>query len=46
LKLEAACAAVGTPDQYVFEELELLYRQTGDMVRADAYAERRKALSK
>jgi tetratricopeptide (TPR) repeat protein len=46
LKLEAACAALGTPDQYVFEELELLYRQTGDMVRADAYAERRKALSK
>jgi tetratricopeptide (TPR) repeat protein len=46
LKLETACAAVGTPDQYVFEELELLYRQTGDTVRADAYAQRRKALSK
>jgi tetratricopeptide (TPR) repeat protein len=43
LKLEAACAALGTPDQYVFEELELLYRQTGDTVRADAYAERRNA---
>jgi tetratricopeptide (TPR) repeat protein len=46
LKLEAACAALGTPDQYVFEELELLYRQMGDAARADAYAERRKALTK
>jgi tetratricopeptide (TPR) repeat protein len=44
LKLEGACAALGKPDQYVFEELELLYRQTGDTARADGYAQRRKAL--
>jgi tetratricopeptide (TPR) repeat protein len=46
LKLETACAALGKSDQYVLEELELLYRQKGDTARADAYAERRKALSK
>jgi tetratricopeptide (TPR) repeat protein len=46
LKLEAACAALGKPDQYVFEELELLYKQTGDTARADAYAQRRKSLER
>jgi tetratricopeptide (TPR) repeat protein len=44
LKLESACAALGKSDQYVLEELELLYRQRGDTARADAYAQRRKAL--
>lgn len=46
LRVEREREAVGTPSPYVFEELELLYRQKGDAVRADAYAERKKALSK
>jgi hypothetical protein len=46
LKLEEACAALGVPDPCVFEELEHLYRQKGDLARADAYAERRKVLPK
>src|SRR5580692_1962854 len=46
LKLEADCAALGKPDPYVFEELELLYRQQGDAARADAYAERRKVFER
>lgn len=46
LRLEGDCAAADAPDPYVFEELELLYRQKGNEARAHHYAERRKALSK
>jgi len=43
LELERAWDADGEPDPYVFEELELLYRATGDEARARHYAERLKA---
>ena len=36
--LEVECAESRTPDPYVFEELELLYRLRGDEVRASHYA--------
>jgi tetratricopeptide (TPR) repeat protein len=42
LRLEREWAAAGEPDPYVFEELEKLYRETGDAARADAYAARLK----
>jgi tetratricopeptide (TPR) repeat protein len=45
LRLERESEAAGTLDPDVLEELEILYRQRGDAVRADAYAARRKALS-
>lgn len=41
LALEAECDAAGTPDPYVYEELEHLYRARGDESRASAYAARR-----
>lgn len=44
LALEQECEAAGAPDAYVFEELEILYRERNDSARADEYAERRKAL--
>jgi tetratricopeptide (TPR) repeat protein len=37
-RLEREYAAAGESDPYVFEELEALYRATGDTARADAYA--------
>jgi len=40
LRLEREFADAGEPDPYVFEELEALYRATGDSARADVYAER------
>nr|HET7857576.1 tetratricopeptide repeat protein [Caldimonas sp.] len=40
LRLEREWAAAGKDDPYVFEELEQLYRATGDVARADRYAER------
>jgi len=43
LELERAWDADGEPDPYVFEELELLYRATGDEPRAQHYAARLKA---
>jgi len=46
LRLERECEAAGAPDPYVFEELELLYREKGDEARAGRYAQRRKALAK
>lgn len=46
LRLEREWELAGTPSHYVFDELALLYRQKGDAVRADMYAERKKALSK
>jgi len=46
LQLERECDAVGAPDPYVFEELELLYRQKGDETTARRYAQRKKAVAK
>jgi tetratricopeptide (TPR) repeat protein len=43
LRLEREWAAAGTDDPYVFEELEQLYRATGDVAQADRYAERLRA---
>jgi len=43
LELERAWDADSEPDPYVFEELELLYRATGDEARAQHYAARLKA---
>jgi len=45
LSLERENAAARTPDPYVFEELELLYRAKGNPTRAAHYAELRKALA-
>ncbi len=45
LRLERESDAAGAPDPYVFEELEILYRERGDEVRARQYSERRKALA-
>jgi tetratricopeptide (TPR) repeat protein len=44
LRLEREFADIGEPDPYVFEELEALYRATGDAARADVYAERLREL--
>lgn len=38
LALEADCQAAGTPDPYVFEELEILYRDRGNEAMARKYA--------
>ena len=46
LRLEREGDAAGQPDPYVFEELEILYRNKGDATRAASYAERRKTLAK
>jgi tetratricopeptide (TPR) repeat protein len=43
LRLEREWDAAGAPDPYVYEELEVLYRQAGDAARADAYAAKLKA---
>ena len=43
LRLEREFDAAGEPDPYVYEELEALYRQAGDVARADAYAAKLKA---
>lgn len=43
LRLERELAAAGEDDPYVFEELEQLYRATGDAAAADRYAERLRA---
>lgn len=40
LALERDNDAAGEPDEYVFEELELLYRAKGDDARAKHYAQR------
>ena len=45
LRLEQECVAAGAPDPHVFEELELLYRATGNEALAAQYAERRKSLA-
>ncbi len=46
LRLERENDAAGTPDVYVFEELETLYRARGDAERAAAYGARRAALKR
>ena len=43
LRLESENDASGTPDPYVFEELAALYAAKGDPIRAQRYAELRKA---
>jgi tetratricopeptide (TPR) repeat protein len=43
LALERECDAAAQPDAYVFEELEILYRERGDEARARHYAGRRAA---
>lgn len=43
LQLERECDAANAPDPYVFEELEALYRERGDVELADRYAARKKA---
>jgi tetratricopeptide (TPR) repeat protein len=45
-QLEREWAAAGQPDRYVFEELELLYRQRGDQAQAEKYAALKNALPK
>lgn len=43
LRLEKENTAAGTPDPYVFEELEALYLAKGDRVRSARYANLRKS---
>ena len=43
LRLEREWDDAGEPDPYVFEELEHLYRATGDAVRAETYAAKLRA---
>jgi hypothetical protein len=45
LALERAWEADGEPDPYVFEELELLYKATGDESRARHYAAKQQKAS-
>jgi tetratricopeptide (TPR) repeat protein len=46
LRLERECDDAGQPDPYVFEELEILYREKGDTGRAQHYQARRTAVAK
>jgi tetratricopeptide (TPR) repeat protein len=46
LRLEREGDLAKQPDPYVFEELEILYRDRGDDARAKEYASRRAALPK
>ena len=46
LRLERECDAAGQPDTHVFEELEILYRDKGDVSRAQHYQARRTAVAK
>jgi len=43
-RLERECDAAGAPDRYVYEELEILYRERGREDLAKHYAELRKSL--
>jgi hypothetical protein len=43
-RLEREGDAAADPDPYVFEELELLYRERGEVALADTAAARKKAL--
>lgn len=42
LDLERDCDAAGAPDSYVYEELEILYRNRGELEKAEAYASKAK----
>jgi hypothetical protein len=44
LRLERECDDAHAPDQYVYEELEILYRARGNGDKAKHYAELRKSL--
>jgi len=44
LRLERECDDAHAPDQYVYEELEILYRARGNDGQAKHYAELRKSL--
>ena len=46
LGLEREFDAAGQPDPYVFEELEALYRATGDTAKAEHYRARKQATGK
>ena len=46
LRLEREGDEAKQPDPYVFEELETLYREKGDVARATFYASRRQVLPK
>lgn len=46
LRLERECDAAGQPDPHVFEELEKLYRDKGDIDRARHYQARRASVAK
>lgn len=46
LRLERECDAAGQPDPYVLEELEKLYRDKGDIERAQHYQARRASVAK
>jgi hypothetical protein len=46
LGLERELDAAGQPDPYVFEELEALYRATGDTAKAEHYRARKQATGK
>jgi tetratricopeptide (TPR) repeat protein len=45
LRLEREGDAAGLPDPYVFEELEILYRDAGNTERADFYANRKRTIA-
>ena len=45
LALEREADAAGQPDPFVFEELEALYRDKGDLSKAQYFAARRAAAS-
>lgn len=46
LRLEREGDLANQPDPYVFEELEILYREKGDSARAAHYSSRREAIPK
>ncbi|MDZ7869373.1 MAG: tetratricopeptide repeat protein [Rheinheimera sp.] len=46
LRLESESAATGDPKYYIFEELELLYRDKGSMDRANHYVKLVKSFAK
>jgi tetratricopeptide (TPR) repeat protein len=45
LRLEQTAAAANQPDRHVFEELEILFAEAGDIAKADLYAQRKRAAS-
>jgi len=45
LRLESEADAAGAPDPEIFEELELLYRERGDLERAEHYRVRKASIA-